>query len=48
MLKMTEIWCFWCRTRAEKKKRKHNFRELKCAIKYTKKKTILVENPPGL
>ena len=34
MLKMTEIWCFWCRTRDEK----HNFR-LKCAIKYAKKKT---------
>ena len=43
MLKMTEIWCFWCRTRAEK----DNFRELKCAIKNTKKKTNLVENPPG-
>ena len=43
MLNMTEIWCFWCRLRAEK----HNFRELKCAIENTKKKTKLVENPPG-
>ena len=39
MLKMTEIWCFWCRTKAEK----HNFRQLKCAMKYTIGKTTLLK-----